>query len=229
MGVPDLDAALRHFWHPVCSLDELAGAAPHPLAVRLLGTRWPSPTSARRARRRAWRSPTGARTARRDSRWAGSTTVALRCANHGWCFDGERTVHRHPVARPTVRIPERAAVWRRSTWRSRTGWCGCGSMPACRRRCPSIRRGSTRAAGARRRVRTRGPRRRPVGSRTSSTSRTSPGCTTARLGRRATSRCRRCPTSGARRASCASSSTRRSSTPSRSAVRVVRATGCRSR
>ena len=34
-----LDRALEHFWHPVCTLDELAAAAPQPLAVELLGRR----------------------------------------------------------------------------------------------------------------------------------------------------------------------------------------------
>lgn len=37
MPAPALDRALELFWHPVCTLDELAASAPRPLAVRLLG------------------------------------------------------------------------------------------------------------------------------------------------------------------------------------------------
>jgi phenylpropionate dioxygenase-like ring-hydroxylating dioxygenase large terminal subunit len=36
---PDLDRLLALFWHPVCTLGELAAAAPRPLAVSLLGRR----------------------------------------------------------------------------------------------------------------------------------------------------------------------------------------------
>jgi phenylpropionate dioxygenase-like ring-hydroxylating dioxygenase large terminal subunit len=84
---PDLDAALRHCWHPVCSLDELAAAAPHPLAVRLLDTPLAvvdlgGPGSseviavADRCPHRSTRLSVG---------WIDDGM--LRCANHGWCFD----------------------------------------------------------------------------------------------------------------------------------------------
>ena len=34
----------------------------------------------------------------------------LRCANHGWCFDAVRALHRHPFPCPHGPIPERARV-----------------------------------------------------------------------------------------------------------------------
>src|SRR5438034_1223011 len=84
---PDLDAALRHCWHPVCSLDELAAAAPHPLAVRLLDTPLavvdlgvpgaPDVVAVTdRCPHRSTRLSVG---------WVDDGV--LRCANHGWCFD----------------------------------------------------------------------------------------------------------------------------------------------
>ena len=83
----DLDRALRHCWHPVCSLDEIHAAAPHPVAARLLDTPLAvcdlgapgAPSVVAMLDRCPHRST------RLSVGWveAGS----LRCANHGWCFD----------------------------------------------------------------------------------------------------------------------------------------------
>jgi vanillate O-demethylase monooxygenase subunit len=84
----DLDTALRHCWHPVCSMEELRAAAPHPLAVRLLdvplaigdvGTAdAPSVLAVPdRCPHRSTRLSIG---------WV--EDGGFRCANHGWCFDG---------------------------------------------------------------------------------------------------------------------------------------------
>ena len=71
------------FWHPVCTLDELAAAAPHPRRVRLLGrdlavARLADGTFAALADRCIHRS------ARLSVGWVDGTT--LRCAYHGWAF-----------------------------------------------------------------------------------------------------------------------------------------------
>jgi phenylpropionate dioxygenase-like ring-hydroxylating dioxygenase large terminal subunit len=84
---PDLDAALRYCWHPVCSLDELAAAAPHPLAVRLLGEPLAvvdlGPPGAPDVVAVPDRCPH--RSTRLSIGWVDDGV--LRCANHGWCFD----------------------------------------------------------------------------------------------------------------------------------------------
>jgi phenylpropionate dioxygenase-like ring-hydroxylating dioxygenase large terminal subunit len=87
--VLDLDGALRHCWHPVCSRAELTAVAPHPLAVRLLDTPLavfdlgtpdePDVVAALdRCPHRSTRLSVG---------WVGDGI--LRCANHGWCFDAD--------------------------------------------------------------------------------------------------------------------------------------------
>jgi vanillate O-demethylase monooxygenase subunit len=111
---PDLDAALRHCWHPVCSLDELAAAAPHPLAVRLLDTPLAIvdlgvPGTADvvavldRCPHRSTRLSVG---------WVDDGQ--LRCANHGWCFDATGRCTDIPSLGTSLKgggpIPERARL-----------------------------------------------------------------------------------------------------------------------
>ena len=86
---PDLEAALRHCWHPVCSLGELAAAAPHPLAVRLLDTPLAvvdlGEPGAREVAAVVDRCPH--RSTRLSVGWVDDGM--LRCANHGWCFEAD--------------------------------------------------------------------------------------------------------------------------------------------
>ena len=111
MGVPDLGAALRYFWHPVCSLDELAVAAPHPLAVELLGTRLAVADVGTPG------APSLMAVADRCPHRSTALSVgwveegALRCAYHGWRFacDG-RCVEIPSLGPDRGVIPERAAV-----------------------------------------------------------------------------------------------------------------------
>jgi vanillate O-demethylase monooxygenase subunit len=83
----DLDTALRHCWHPVCSLDELRAAAPHPLPVRLLDVALAvcdlGPPGAPAVVALPDRCPH--RSTRLSVGWV--EDGSLRCANHGWCFD----------------------------------------------------------------------------------------------------------------------------------------------
>jgi phenylpropionate dioxygenase-like ring-hydroxylating dioxygenase large terminal subunit len=109
--VLDLDAALRHCWHPVCSQAELAAAAPHPVAVRLLDTPLaiadlgasgvPDVVAVvDRCPHRSTRLSVG---------WVDDG--ALRCANHGWCFDASGRCTDIPSL-PGGPIPERARLQR---------------------------------------------------------------------------------------------------------------------
>jgi len=109
--VVELDAALRYCWHPVCSLEELTSAAPHPVAVRLLDTPLAvvdlgSPGEPEvlavvdRCPHRSTRLSVG---------WADGGR--LRCANHGWCFDATGRCIDVPSL-PGAPIPERAHLAR---------------------------------------------------------------------------------------------------------------------
>ncbi|MDQ1432721.1 MAG: hypothetical protein QOF40_3323 [Actinomycetota bacterium] len=84
---PDLDAALRYCWHPVCSLAELAAAAPHPLAVELLGVQLAVADLGTAGAPSVIAVPDRCphRSTRLSIGWVEPT--GLRCANHGWCFD----------------------------------------------------------------------------------------------------------------------------------------------
>ncbi len=105
----DLDAALRHCWHPVCSLAELAEAAPHPLALRLLDTPLAvvdlgapgAPDVVALVDRCPHRST------RLSIGWVDDGM--LRCANHGWCFDAAGRCTDIPSL-PGGAIPERARL-----------------------------------------------------------------------------------------------------------------------
>jgi vanillate O-demethylase monooxygenase subunit len=107
---PDLDAALRYCWHPVCSVDELAAAAPHPVAARLLDTplavadlgRPGAPNVVAVTDRCPHRST------RLSIGWVDDGT--LRCANHGWCFDAAGDCTDIPSLGAGGPIPERARL-----------------------------------------------------------------------------------------------------------------------
>jgi phenylpropionate dioxygenase-like ring-hydroxylating dioxygenase large terminal subunit len=79
---PGVSAALEYFWHPVCTRAELDAAAPHPLAVRLLG------------RNLAIAEVGGALMAAVDRCPHRSTRLSVgmiepggvRCAYHGWRY-----------------------------------------------------------------------------------------------------------------------------------------------
>jgi vanillate O-demethylase monooxygenase subunit len=83
----DLDAALRHCWHPVCSLDEVGAAAPHPVAVRLLDTPLAVCELGAPGAPSVIAVPNQCphRSTRLSVGWVDNGS--LRCANHGWCFD----------------------------------------------------------------------------------------------------------------------------------------------
>jgi phenylpropionate dioxygenase-like ring-hydroxylating dioxygenase large terminal subunit len=112
----DLDAALRHCWHPVCSLSELAAAAPHPLPVRLLDTPLAvvdlGSSDAPEVVAVTDRCPH--RSTRLSIGWVDDGV--LRCANHGWCFDDGGRCTDIPSLGPSLKgagpIPERAHLER---------------------------------------------------------------------------------------------------------------------
>lgn len=104
---PDLDAALAHFWHPVCTLAELA-ATPSgcgPLAVRLLGRELVVADLA--AGPVALDDRCVHRSTRLSVGWVDH--ACLRCAYHGWAFDGSGACVDIP-ALPDGPIPPRARV-----------------------------------------------------------------------------------------------------------------------
>lgn len=104
----ELDALLRHVWHPVCTIEELAAAAPGgngPMAVTLLGERL------------AVALVDGAPVALADRCVHRSTALSvgsvdaggLRCAYHGWVFAPDGRCTSIP-AMPDGPIPARACV-----------------------------------------------------------------------------------------------------------------------
>ncbi len=101
-GLADL---FELFWHPVCTVDELAAVAPRPLAVRLLGrdlaiarTDGDLVALADRCVHRSARLSVG---------WVDG--AAVRCAYHGWAFGGDGRCTEIP-SMPDGPIPERACV-----------------------------------------------------------------------------------------------------------------------
>ena len=91
MAGNELDALLRFFWHPVCTVAELDAARPHPLRVELLGTHYaladvgaPGEPALMAVLDRCPH-----RSTRLSVGWI--ERGALRCAYHGWCFadDGQ--------------------------------------------------------------------------------------------------------------------------------------------
>ena len=94
------------FWHPVCTTAELDTAAPHPLAVRLLGrelaiARLDDGSYVAIGNRCIHRS------ARLSVGWVDG--CAVRCAYHGWAFGADGRCREIP-SMPDGPIPERACV-----------------------------------------------------------------------------------------------------------------------
>ncbi len=104
-----LDAALRYFWHPVCQLQDLTAARPHPLAVQLLGQNLAiaaaGPADAPRVVAVTDRCPH--RSTRLSVGWVEDD--GIRCAYHGWCFGPDGRCRDIPSL-PDGPIPPRALV-----------------------------------------------------------------------------------------------------------------------
>lgn len=96
------NAGLRHFWHPVGSIDELGGDGPH--AVRLIGHDY---TLVRLAG--AW-TLLPAACPHRLAPLAAGTVVndRLQCAYHGWCFDQQGSCVHIPALGSAGAIPPAA-------------------------------------------------------------------------------------------------------------------------
>ncbi len=93
---------LRYFWHPVASVDDLDGDGPHP--IRLLGGDY---TLARL--NGEWTVLPSACPHRLAPLSAGTIVDGrLRCAYHGWCFDGEGTCVSIPALGASTTIPKAA-------------------------------------------------------------------------------------------------------------------------
>ena len=101
-----LAAAFELFWHPVCTVGELAAAAPKPIAVQLLGRRLAVARGAAgglialadRCAHRSTRLSVG---------WVDGETI--RCAYHGWAWSSAGRCVEIP-SMPGTPIPERACV-----------------------------------------------------------------------------------------------------------------------
>lgn len=105
-GPSDLSRLFELFWHPVATLDELQAAAPHPLAVQLLGRRLAVAdlgeggiaAVADRCLHRSSKLSVG---------WVDDG--AFRCGYHGWRWDGEGRCVEIP-SMPDGPIPPRACI-----------------------------------------------------------------------------------------------------------------------
>jgi vanillate O-demethylase monooxygenase subunit len=100
-----LATALELFWHPVATVDELAAAAPHPLAVTLLGRQLAVADLGDAALAVTDRCP------HRSTRLSVGTVEAagIRCAYHGWRFGLDGRCDDLP-SMPEGPIPGRACV-----------------------------------------------------------------------------------------------------------------------
>jgi phenylpropionate dioxygenase-like ring-hydroxylating dioxygenase large terminal subunit len=102
---PGLGDLFELFWHPVCTVDELASVSPHPLAVQLLGR------SLAIARTGTGLVALADRCIHRSARlsvgWVDGDTV--RCGYHGWAYGGDGRCREIP-SMPDGPIPERACV-----------------------------------------------------------------------------------------------------------------------
>ena len=128
MNDADFTRALELFWHPVCTLDELYDAAPHPLAVTLLGRRLAVAdlhgTSAGGASVAGGADAAGGgdaasrgiaavadrclhRSTRLSIGWIEQQTI--RCAYHGWRWDAGGRCAEIPSL-PHGPIPPRACI-----------------------------------------------------------------------------------------------------------------------
>ena len=117
MTTDALSRALERYWHPVCTLEELATRAPQPLAVRLLGRDLAIAdlgpgdavepfASVDRCPHRSTRLSVGFVDRGGDAVCAGPS---LRCAYHGWRYGPDGGCVEIP-AMPDGPIPSRAAL-----------------------------------------------------------------------------------------------------------------------
>jgi vanillate O-demethylase monooxygenase subunit len=93
------------FWHPVATVEEVAAARPHPLAVTLLGRRLAVAGEGGGYSCFTDRCPH--RSTRLSKGWIEGD--GIRCAYHGWRFDGSGRCVEIP-AMPGTPIPTRACV-----------------------------------------------------------------------------------------------------------------------
>jgi vanillate O-demethylase monooxygenase subunit len=106
-----IDTALEYFWHPVCTVAELADRAPRPLGVRLLGRELavaqvgPDPAGSMPVTALADRCPH--RSTRLSVGWVEGCGV--RCAYHGWLWSPRGKCLEIP-SMPDGPIPGRAVV-----------------------------------------------------------------------------------------------------------------------
>ena len=102
-----LERVLELFWHPVATRAELAGAAPHPLAVTLLGRQLAVAAVDGGAGALAVVDRCPHRSTRLSVGWVDDG--AIRCAYHGWRWEPSGRCTDIP-ATPGVPIPSRACV-----------------------------------------------------------------------------------------------------------------------
>ena len=106
-----IDTALEHFWHPVCTVAEMADRTPRPLGVRLLGRELavarvgPDPAGSTTVTALADRCPH--RSTRLSVGWVEGCGV--RCAYHGWLWSPTGECLEIP-SMPDRPIPGRAVV-----------------------------------------------------------------------------------------------------------------------
>ncbi len=101
-----LDRALELFWHPVATREELTAAAPHPLAVTLLGRQLAvAPIADGAALAVVDRCPH--RSTRLSVGWVEGSSI--RCAYHGWKWEADGSCSEIP-ALPEGAIPGPACI-----------------------------------------------------------------------------------------------------------------------
>ncbi|MDQ6697601.1 MAG: Rieske 2Fe-2S domain-containing protein [Actinomycetota bacterium] len=103
---PALDQALELFWHPVATSQEVAAAAPHPLAVTLLG-RQLAVASPGQGEPLAVVDRCPHRSTRLSVGWVEGS--AIRCAYHGWKWEADGRCSEIP-ALPDGAIPGPACI-----------------------------------------------------------------------------------------------------------------------
>jgi vanillate O-demethylase monooxygenase subunit len=101
-----IERALELFWHPVCTLDELAAAGDRPLGVTLLG-RDLAVADLGGGRLAAVADRCLHRSTRLTVGWVDDG--AIRCAYHGWRWDGDGRCVEIP-AMPEGPIPPKACI-----------------------------------------------------------------------------------------------------------------------
>ncbi len=106
---------LRHFWHPVATIDDLDGDGPHP--IRLIGEDFTL------ARLNGQWSVLPSACPHRLAPLSAGTIVdgQLRCAYHGWCFDSEGTCVSIPALGTEPAIPKAAHLRPAADVRERYG------------------------------------------------------------------------------------------------------------